>query len=130
MATPTRILLVEDFPDDAFFVERSLALAGIHSAMTVVIDEAPFRAALEGLRPHLILTDHKLPRFNSWRVIEIARAVSPGVPVVIVSGTLRDEEEAEAVGRGAAAVVRKSDLKRLPGLVRALLGAAAGDATG
>ena len=124
MATPIRILLVEDLPDDAFFVERALTSSGIHAALTVVTDEAPFRAALSGLRPQLILTDHKLPRFSSWRVLEIARAVAPDVPVVIVSGTLREEEEADGLKRGAVAVVRKSDLKSLPGVVRVLLGAA------
>ncbi len=124
MATPTRILLVEDFPDDAFFVERALASAGIHAVLTVVTDEAPFRAALAGLRPRLILSDHKLPRFSSWRVLEIARLEAPGVPVVVVSGTLREEEEADCLRHGATAVVRKSDLQRLPGVVRALLDAA------
>ena len=123
MATSTRILLVEDFPDDAFFVERSLVSAGINAALTVVTDEAPFRAAL-ALRPRLILSDHKLPRFSSWRVLEIARLEAPGVPVVVVSGTLRQEEEADCLRRGATAVVRKSDLQRLPGVVRALLDAA------
>ncbi len=121
-----RILLVEDLPDDAFFVERMLASAGIDASIFVVCDEEPFRQALgEEPAPDLVLTDNKLPRFSAWTVLDIVRELAPGIPVALVSGTLRDGDGDvdAALRRGAQAVVRKSELKSLPGVVRRLLAA-------
>ena len=123
---PPSILLVEDLSDDAFFIARALRSGGVHAAVTTVAEERPFRDELATRRPAVVLTDHRMPRFSAWQVIEIVQRVAPGVPVVVVTGAMREEEEVEALRRGAKAVVRKDDLAPLAALVRGLLPRVAG----
>lgn len=115
------VLLVEDLPDDAFFIERALREGGVRADLVTVSDERPFRAALATSRPAIVLTDHRMPRFSAWQVIDIVLRSAPGVPVVVVTGAMREEDEAEALRRGASAVVRKENLAPLAGIVRRLV---------
>lgn len=115
------ILLVEDLPDDAFFIERALKEGGVEAEVFTVSDEGPFREALSSTGPSIVLTDHRMPRFSAWQVIDIVLRTMPGLPVVVVTGAMREEDEAEALRRGASAVVRKEDLGSLAGIVRRLV---------
>ena len=115
------VLLVEDLPDDAFFIERALKEGGVRADLVTVSDERPFRAALATAPPAIVLTDHRMPRFSAWQVIDIVLRTAPGVPVVVVTGAMREEDETEALRRGASAVVRKEDLAPLAGIVRRLV---------
>ena len=115
------VLLVEDLPDDAFFIERALREGGVPADLVTVSDERPFRAALATSRPAIVLTDHRMPRFSAWQAIDIVLRSAPGVPVVVVTGAMREEDEAEALRRGASAVVRKENLAPLAGIVRRLV---------
>ena len=119
---PIRIVLVEDLPDDVFFIRRALAHAGIDADFVVVTDEGPFRSALREARTSIVLTDHRMPRFNALRAIDVALSVAPWVPVVVVTAAMLEDEATEARRRGARDIVRKEELARLPSVVRRLVG--------
>src|SRR5437764_13245745 len=79
------------------------------------------RAALRADRPVVILSDFSLPAFDGMSALAIARAEAPGVPFIVLSGTIGEERAIEALKCGAIDYVLKSNPKRLvPAIQRAL----------
>jgi CheY-like chemotaxis protein len=111
-AARLRLVLVEDDADDAELILRTLRVAGYIPEATIVDDEKGFVAALSG-QPQVILTDYSLPNFDGIRAMDLARAIRPEVPVLVVTGFLGDEAAAECVKHGAVDYLLKDRLARL-----------------
>jgi diguanylate cyclase (GGDEF)-like protein len=118
---PIRVLLVEDVEFEAEFTCRHLKKHGIaHVAQRVETDDT-MRAALREFRPTIILSDFSLPAFDGLRALEVARECAPEVPFLFVSGTIGEERAIEALRRGAADYVLKTNLARLGAAVQRAL---------
>src|SRR6266568_2112843 len=116
-----RILLVEDVPEDAELVEHELRRAGVGGTTRRVDAEADFSRALREFNPDLILSDHSLPTFSAADALRIAQRDAPGVPLIIVTGSLDEETAADYIKAGAADYIVKHHLERLgPAVLRAL----------
>lgn len=80
---PTAVLVVEDNPDDVFFIERAFAESGTAAAIKVVEDGEQAIAYLSGRGafanreefpiPSLVLLDLKLPRVPGLNVLSWVR---------------------------------------------------------
>jgi PAS domain S-box-containing protein len=116
MAKP--VLIVEDDPEVARLEEVSLARAGIPAVLAASLGEAC--ALLGSGRFQAILLDYRLPDGDVWDLVETARALSPGVPVVLVTGVGDEHLAAEALRRGVADYLPKLDrfCDRLAPMVR------------
>ncbi len=112
-----KILILEDEPTDAELMQRELRKAGLDFTATRVASRADFIAALESVRPDLVLADCQLPGFSGAEALAHVRHVHPEIPVVIVTGTLGDETAIELLHAGAKDYVLKSNLLRLPSAV-------------
>jgi DNA-binding NtrC family response regulator len=77
-----------------------------------------FAAALESGGFDLVLADYSLPDFDGLPALKVAHEVRPGVPFVLVSGTLGEERAIEALKEGATDYVLKQRLERLVPAVR------------
>src|SRR6185369_4402176 len=67
------------------------------------------------------LSDASLPGFDGMTAIQIVRERWPDLPVILVSGTLGEEQAIEALKSGATDYVLKERLTRLaPALRRAM----------
>ena len=108
-----RILLVEDVPAYAELVEYELRRAGVGATTRRVDTEADFVRALREFKPDLILSDHSLPAFRASEALQLAERVAPGVPVIIVTGSLDEETAADYIKAGAADYIVKHHLERL-----------------
>src|SRR5437867_11955675 len=84
MNSKVRVLLLEDDPADAELIVRELRTARSHFDTQCVSLEADFRKALLDCKPHLILSDHKLPSFGATEALAIARAHDPNIPFILV----------------------------------------------
>ena len=94
-----RILVVEDEPDIADFVERSLAAAGY--AVTCVADgDAAAREALRG-DYGLILLDIMLPRRSGLEVLDELRARDKETPVIVLTARAEVDDKVAGLDRGA-----------------------------
>jgi diguanylate cyclase (GGDEF)-like protein len=113
MASKLQLLLVEDDPLDAAIIVRHLSKAGLDCFVHRVETEAQFRAALDELRPDLVLSDFSLPQFDGMRALEILVGRSPDTPFLFVSGTIGEERAIDALRRGATDYVLKTNLARL-----------------
>ena len=121
MEHPLRLLIVDDQQPDAELSARQIARGGYPCTWRRVETEAEFRAELRGFAPDLILSDFTLPQYDGLSALELALSEAPGVPFIFVSGTIGEKRAAEALTRGAADYVSKSDLTRLvPALTRVL----------
>src|SRR5947209_8678238 len=83
-----------------------------------VESEEEMRAALESGQWDIILSDYTLPQFGAVAALELAKAVAPDVPFLIVSGAIGEEVAVQAMRAGASDYVLKSSLARLGPAVR------------
>jgi PAS domain S-box-containing protein len=117
-----QILYLEDNPRDAELVQDRLRQdPRLACNVQVVSDRAAYEAALDQGSPDLVLSDYSLPGYDGMAAMALARAKQPGVPFVVFTGTLGDEQAVECMLAGATDCVLKHRLGRLvPAVLRAL----------
>src|SRR5256886_5475486 len=121
MPATVRILIVEDDPQDAALVERQIRRADIFCTFLRVETRDAMVAALREFTPDVILTDHSLPTFSARDALQLAQQLSPGTPVIVVTGRLGDEPAVQYLQLGAADYLVKDHLQRLgPAVLLAL----------
>src|ERR1700730_10336563 len=118
MKSPLSILHLEDDPNDAALVQSTLEADGITCATTCVQNQNDFVAALERGNVDLILSDYSLPGFDGFSATELVRAKWPAIPLILVSGTLGEEQAIDSLRNGATDYVLKERLSRLGHAVR------------
>jgi two-component system cell cycle sensor histidine kinase/response regulator CckA len=118
MERPLRVLHLEDNPNDAALVQSSLESAGIACVTTRVQTREDFVKALQRGGIDLILSDYSLPAFDGLSAIKIVRVACPEIPLILVSGTLGEDEAVSSLKSGATDYVLKGRLARLAPAVR------------
>jgi two-component system response regulator len=119
MMEPFEILLVEDYAPDAQYLLRllrkHLATERIQlvwngaQALDFVFQRGIHRRSTSDGLPFVVLLDIRLPKVDGWEVLRRIKADprSSHIPVVLVSGSLFDEEREKARELGAAACLLK-----------------------
>ena len=64
------ILVLEDAPEDAKFIEQALSKSGLAFTVRRVASRPDFVKAVQDFRPNVILADYDLPRFNALEALE------------------------------------------------------------
>lgn len=121
MPGPLRVLIVEDLAADVELMRRELQRVDLDPEVERVEVESAFLAALTDRPPDLVLSDFSLPSFDGMRALTLARAHAPGVPVIIVTGSIDEETAVECMKAGAADYVLKEQISRLGAAVRSAL---------
>ncbi|MFP4491836.1 MAG: response regulator [Spirochaetaceae bacterium] len=116
--SPINILLIEDSPDDVFFIKRELEKLD-NTSDTVHISRAKqLKKILESKHSFdIVLTDYNLGSWTGLNVLEEVLFFDPLLPVILVSGRVGEERAVEVIRRGARDYVSKDDLKRLPEVI-------------
>jgi CheY-like chemotaxis protein len=101
-ALGTKVLLVEDSPDDVFLFERVLRRTGVKAQVKVVQNGSAaveyLRAVLEKReaekfpRPDVVFLDLKLPQLSGFEVLRWVREQNFNPPLSIIVLTGSDEE--------------------------------------
>jgi CheY-like chemotaxis protein len=107
------ILVAEDDPTDAFFLQRAFAKAGVTVGLKFVRDgqeaidylrgEPPFVDRLSHPMPQLLLLDLKMPRLNGFEVLHWLKT-QPGLKrllVVVFSSSAEEGDVNRAYDLGA-----------------------------
>jgi two-component system cell cycle sensor histidine kinase/response regulator CckA len=113
-----RLLHLEDSAKDAELIKDRLEVGGINSEITRVNSRLTFESALEAAAFDIILCDFNLPDYDGLSALSAARDKQPNVPVIVISGSLREEEAAKCLRLGATDYLLKKRLERLPNAVR------------
>src|SRR3989442_1507139 len=121
VAATTRILIIEDNPQDAELEEREIRRIEASCSFLRVDTREGMVAALQVSVPDVILTDHSLPTFAAKDALELGQQLSPDTPIIVVTGRWGDEPAVQSLQAGAADYVVKDHLHRLgPAVLRAL----------
>ena len=120
-----RILLAEDSVDDALLALRALRRDGLTVQHQRVDSAAGMRAALAAQPWDAVISDYQMPGFNGLDALRLARAASPNIPFILISGKVGEETAVKAMQLGAGDYILKTNLTRLgPALRREIAEAA------
>jgi PAS domain S-box-containing protein len=109
-----KVLHLEDLPEDAELVQQVLRKSGDYFEVKVVDTQTEFETALKQFIPHVVISDHSLPSFNSLEAMQILENSKLNIPFILVTGTVSDEFAAHAMKKGATDYILKDRLQRLP----------------
>jgi PAS domain S-box-containing protein len=119
---PLRVLVIEDYEEDALLLRRQLTRAGYDVDFRRIETAAELRAALDEPKPwDLALADYTLPSFGARDALSIIQKAGADLPFIIVSGTIDEVSAVNAMRAGAHDYVLKGHLDRLlPAIEREL----------
>ena len=121
MLGPLRVLHLEDSPRDAEVIRHRLNAEGVSCEIILVSTKDGFEAALTREPFDVILSDYNLPGYDGISALTYAQRTRPDVPVILISGTVGDEEGVRCLHLGATDYLIKDRLERLaPAVERAI----------
>ena len=113
MATPLRILAVADSSDDVLFIMRELRRGGYEPLFEWVETSAAMKAALEGGKWDVIISDYVMPQFSGLEALQVLMESGQDLPFIIVSGKIGEDIAVGAMKAGAHDYILKDNLARL-----------------
>ncbi|EME69546.1 response regulator receiver modulated diguanylate cyclase/phosphodiesterase with PAS/PAC sensor(s) [Paramagnetospirillum caucaseum] len=125
METSINILIIEDVRADFLMVERHLHRNGLAARCSWAVNAVEIAAALERGKWDLVLSDYNVPGLDFHENLAHIRGRFPNLPVLLVSGSVGEEEAVELLKIGTWDFVLKDNLTRLVPSVRRALAEAA-----
>ncbi|GAC1422242.1 MAG: hypothetical protein NVSMB67_18760 [Flavisolibacter sp.] len=110
MTPDLKILILEDNPIDADLIQRQLKKSGLSFSSEIVQTRKNFESALEKFNPDIILSDYSLPGFDAVTAFRIKQNKFPGIPFIIVSGIIGEENAVELIKDGVTDYAPKNRL--------------------
>ncbi|GLH70601.1 histidine kinase [Geothrix rubra] len=118
MTDPLRLLVIEDSEADFLLVQRSLKQHEVEALFHRVQSYAELSRALEDRGWDAILSDYNVPGMDFRTILGLIRNEAPDLPVLLVSGSIGEEEAIELLHRGLSDYVLKDRPTRLAGALR------------
>src|SRR6266851_9294206 len=112
MATPLRILFIEDSDDDTALQVRLLRQGGYDVSFERVETPAALSEALEK-KWDIIISDYSMPHFKGTDALKLVRQKGQDVPFIFVSGTIGEDAAVAALKVWAQDYLMKTNLSRL-----------------
>jgi len=113
LASPLRVLFVEDREKDVELLVLELRRGGYDLVQERVDTPEAFGAALERQGWDVILCDYRMPRFSAPAALALVKEKKVDLPFIVVSGTIGEETAVEALRAGAHDFMTKDKLARL-----------------
>jgi signal transduction histidine kinase len=107
------LIVVEDSELDYDLLLAMLMREGMRPRAVRVEDEAGMRAAFAAGSVDAVITDHNLPRFDSFASIAVAKSVDSDIPVIVLSGEMSEELAVATLHAGADDFVLKTRMFRI-----------------
>ena len=105
MRKPLAVLLVEDCEDDALLLIHELRRAGFDLISDRVETVPALRRALQTRRWDVVVSDYAMPHLSGLAVPAIVREYHPELPVILVSGIVRDVDGVEVLPKDNLALL-------------------------
>jgi len=119
---PLRLLLVEDNEDDAALLLHVLQRDGFAVTSSRVETAEALLSALDeqgqGQGWELVISDYALPQFSGPQALALFRGRGLDIPFIVVSGAVGEDAAVALIKSGANDFVSKSNLGRVPQVVR------------
>ena len=133
MSSKFPILLVEDSPDDVFFVDRAFKAANLEHPLITVSDGqqaidymssvAPYADRKKFPLPRLVIADLKMPRVSGFDLIKWMRNNRNArlIPIIVLSSSALPDDVNYAYSLGANAyMVKPPDVRAFERLFRTI----------
>jgi signal transduction histidine kinase len=118
------LIVVEDSELDYELLLALLMREGLRPRATRVEDEAGMREAFAAGPIDAVITDHNLPRFDSFASLKVAKSVDSDIPVIVLSGEMSEELAVATLHAGADDFVLKTRMFRIAAALQNSLRAA------
>ena len=119
------LIVVEDSELDYELLLAMLAREGLRPSTTRVEDEAGMRDAFAKGHVDAVITDHNLPRFDSFASLTVAKSIDTDIPVIVLSGEMSEDLAVATLHAGADDFVLKTRMFRIAAALQHSLQAAA-----
>jgi diguanylate cyclase (GGDEF)-like protein len=119
--TPIRALFVEDNPADAELCAAEMQRAGFAPSIEIVQTREQFTAQVRAKTFDIVIADYQIPGWKGTESILLLRQLGIRTPVIVVTASLGEESTVECLKLGAADIVLKDRLARLPVAIRRAL---------
>lgn len=116
-----KILFLEDIPTDVEIAVRELRKHDIEFIYKVAEDRLSFEEHLSSFSPDMVISDFMLPTINGLEALRISLETNPGVPVIILTGSMNEETAVACMKAGASDYVVKDFIVKLPFAVKEAL---------
>jgi PAS domain S-box-containing protein len=116
-----RILHLEDSPRDAEITQDRLEAGGLVCDTLCVDNQEQFESALAAGSFDVILCDYNLPDYDGLSALRLVRERYPETPVILISGSLGEDEAVKCLQYGATDYLLKQRIGRLPAAVKRAL---------
>jgi two-component system, cell cycle sensor histidine kinase and response regulator CckA len=113
-----RILHIEGDPTDAELIEATLWSDGLQFLTTRIDKESDLLQALQQQTFDVALAEYNLPSIDGITALRIIQVHAPGLPFILVTGSLGEELAVEMLKQGATDFVLKGSLGRLSSAVQ------------
>jgi signal transduction histidine kinase len=113
MSDHLKILILEDFEEDADLLKINLKRQGLQFESVVVDNRDDYVRQLTEFCPDVVLSDHQLPQFDSTEALQICREKTDNIPFILVTGTVSEEFAVLCIKQGADDYILKNNLTRL-----------------
>lgn len=113
-----RLLIVDDNPDDLVLLLRELEKSDIPFEAETVTRRDDFIQKLRAQPFDIVLSDYRMKDWSGMDALALTQEIRPGVPVILVTGTLGDELAVQCIQEGIADYVLKVQISRLPMAIR------------
>ncbi len=87
-----RLLVIDDSPDDADALAKSLRIARFMLKTKRVNDAAGLQGALTNSKWDVVIAEHKLHGLKSRNAFDLVRGNHPDLPFIIYTSDISDEE--------------------------------------
>lgn len=111
MQRPSRILLVEDNPDEEVIIRRLLSRSSTIVDLTTVVQIRDCLRLIDDKLVDMILLDLSLPDSKGLEGLHQLRAHAPEIPIIILTGSSDIETAEQAVRSGAQDYLVKGQLE-------------------
>ena len=115
---PLRVLIVDDDPVDIDLCIRDLAKSGIDFNALRASTREDFTRKLRENAIDVVIADYRMKDWTGMDALGIVKEVAPGVPVILLSGTLGEELAVDCIKMGITDYVLKGQRARLPMALR------------
>jgi len=109
-----KILILDEAEKDIEKITKSLVNVGYELPIMSCNDGPSFIACLDEFEPDVVIAEHTIPNYNSFRALDDSRAKNPNVIFILVTDDVPEEFAVELLKEGVDDYVFKNHLLRLP----------------
>ena len=114
MKKTIKILILDDSKKDIGAIKKSLVDDGFESPLVSCSDGELFLTKLVEFNPDVVIAEHTIPDYNTFKALDDSRAQNPDVIFILVTDDVPEEFALALLKEGVDDYVFKNHLIRLP----------------